>query len=736
MNLQLSNLKIMNYMFGLIAFSFIDVGLAIVQSVSYYYYSTKAADMVIMLGQNPFTTTTLPLYLQETAYMSGMMGWAAIIVAPLTVSVVFKGETMAAMGAYNSAMGMYKGDKGGQNLSDSLKRSSAVHSVEAQEYERYAREHEEHAKRQLSDWGITPPQGVLASDMWAQVSAEAEQLGGSVGIAKLGKSEYGTLENFSQTRATAGGGTGELNVRKSIASGLGAAEMFSNDGVGDDFSYQTQTDSEKSIATIAAKGKSSQEIDGLDRDSQITASKATANKALADEVGAGMGLMDTDAFDENGNLINNDKTKAMIKGAELSSLQKANMQIGTGEAGNVDDYAEVALEDGQIAAKTVNATNKRRNQLDGTNGTEAWDEDKIADGQAISSVQQQIKAQGVSNALEKEGQDNDDAFRQAAMGSEFSGRKEENDQLGIGKKWTELTNSDKNHNGTRDDIDLMSMEQENVARGAIGGILTANKDLHTGVDKNGNRYNRSVDQAIKDDVTNATSKAMEASATASQLRKNYGDDLNTINKAGETILENAQNRLKKAKDDKAKAQNEIDTAQEYINNKDNLTADKSKKMTEHQATLKDAKKALASANNEIAKSQSAIDSHPEDMRLSDVASLNAQSKIASTAGQAAGIQENIDKGVSYAENAMYGEMSKQQSTKAKLDAQGGVYGAVNTDVADASIKAAMQQQALSGSMQEYLQSKEGGSHSKEESEKMAQAILKGGSQAAEAMKNV
>ena len=423
---------IMNYMFGLIAFSFIDVGLAIVQSVSYYYYSKKAAEMVIMLGNNPLTPTSLPLYIQNMGYMSGVMGWAAIIVAPLTVGVVFKGETMAAMGAYNSAMGMYKGDKGGQNLSDSLKRSAAVHSTEAQDYERYAREREDHAKRNLSDWGIPLPQGALASEMWSQVSSEAEQLGGNMGVAKLGQSKYGSLENFSQTRAKAGAGTGEMNVRKSIASGLGAAEMFSQDGVGDDFSYQTQTDMEKSIAATASKGKASQDISGLDRNNQINSAKALADKALVDEVGAGAGLMDTGAFDKNGNLLNNDAMKAMTKGAELSSLQKANMQIGTGEAGNVADYAEVALEDGQIAAKTVSATNKRRNQLDGSNGTEKWDEDKIADSQAISSVQQQIKSQGVSNALNKEGQDNADAFRQAAMGSEFSGRKEENDQLGIG----------------------------------------------------------------------------------------------------------------------------------------------------------------------------------------------------------------------------------------------------------------------------------------------------------------
>ena len=46
-----------------------------------------------------------------------------------------------------------------------------------------------------------------------------------------------------------------------------------------------------------------------------------------------------------------------------------------------------------------------------------------------------------------------------------------------------------------------------------------------------------------------------------------------------------------------------------------------------------------------------------------------------------------DAGVNYAENAMYGEMSQQQSTKEKIDKQGGIDSAVSTDVADAGLKA-------------------------------------------------
>jgi len=62
------------------------------------------------------------------------------------------------------------------------------------------------------------------------------------------------------------------------------------------------------------------------------------------------------------------------------------------------------------------------------------------------------------------------------------------------------------------------------------------------------------------------------------------------------------------------------------------------------------------------------------LSLADTMSAIDGSKLDSQAGQALGVLANKDKGVDvdYADNAMYGEMSKQQSTKAKLDAQGDV----------------------------------------------------------------
>jgi len=99
-------------------------------------------------------------------------------------------------------------------------------------------------------------------------------------------------------------------------------------------------------------------------------------------------------------------------------------------------------------------------------------------------------------------------------------------------------------------------------------------------------------------------------------------------------------------------------------------------------------------------------------------------------GQTQGIQANNAKDVSYAENAMYGEQSQQQSTAAKIDTQGGVSAAVGTDVTDATLKASKQQAAVSGELAQQLM-KANPDMKSDEANKMAEALTKGGGKISE-----
>ncbi|MBU0614939.1 MAG: hypothetical protein KJ601_02500, partial [Nanoarchaeota archaeon] len=85
----------------------------------------------------------------------------------------------------------------------------------------------------------------------------------------------------------------------------------------------------------------------------------------------------------------------------------------------------------------------------------------------------------------------------------------------------------------------------------------------------------------------------------------------------------------------------------------------------------------------------------KSMSFAEVAKKIDQTKIDSMAGQALGIQQNIDdKGVNYAQNAMYGEESKQQGMKKTIDTLGGVDNAVALSVAEAGQKTSQQKGAV------------------------------------------
>ena len=243
-----------------------------------------------------------------------------------------------------------------------------------------------------------------------------------------------------------------------------------------------------------------------------------------------------------------------IHSAKLKAIQDANSEMTTGKFGKDGDYRQVAIDNSEIAAKAITATNKRRTQLKkgGTdshgNPIEKWSADKIAEGQAISSVQDEIKTQGVYNALQKEkstkknkkdgdGKNSDaDAFRYAAMGAEFTGRKQENDMLGIGKKWAKETKSGK-------DVQLMADEQKIAAVSAIGGIKAGIAELK----EHKKKGKDIVDSAIEDMVTNAQDQGKKGAAHAKILRKDFGKDLEGSHK-GKT-LSGSYNSLEKASTD-------------------------------------------------------------------------------------------------------------------------------------------------------------------------------------------
>ncbi|WP_152184388.1 hypothetical protein [Sulfurimonas indica] len=218
-------------------------------------------------------------------------------------------------------------------------------------------------------------------------------------------------------------------------------------------------------------------------------------------------------------------------------------------------------------------------------------------------------------------------------------------------------------------------------------------------------YKGNLKKYQKDIKTGEEEKLTGMHEHSSNLRKNYGRDLNGKFK-DKTLAQSISNEIEDIDNQKAK-------------------------LGAH--TAKNAK-IMKALDEKKASLQTALHDAKKGLTLGDVNSLSDQSKQQSLMGQALGIQANNKSGINYAQNAMYGEMSKQQSTAAKIKTQGGVEKAVSSDVAEASLKAKMQQMGTQGSISEYLQSKAGGGYSPEVADKMAKAIMEGGKGAAEFMK--
>ena len=545
------------------------------------------------------------------------------------------------------------------------------------------------------------------------------------------------------------------NKRKQIQNDIKDANDTISDPDADsiikDAAKTTKKKKEKDLALLNGKiNDSSSKIEGLEKNNGgsnlMTASALSSAKDVAGMVQTGREINSTpDGFSN------------AVHSAKLKAIQDANSEMTTGEFGKDKDYRQVAIDNSEIAAKAVTDTNKRRTQLkkdggtdkDG-NPTEKWSADKIAEGQAIGSVQDEIKTQGAYNSLEKEkgtiknkkngdGEDSDtDAFRRAAMGAEFTGRKQENDMLGVGKKWAKETAS-------KNDVKLMADEQKIAAVSSIGGIKKGAARI---------KALGGVDSAIAAEELEGKDEGTKESTHVKALQKKFGKNLDGKTSVPDNDTKHDDNKNNNAKhnsDSDSEHNKELRTKTGNIGNEMSVIGrdkslsgeEKAKKIKALEAQQREIAKGIVEHHPESSPSEINSDTNkptntkkhtPETMSLRGMYQELEDSKLSSQIGQAGGIKNNIAKGVDYAQNAMYGEESKQQSTKAKIDTQGGVGAAVTSDVNEATLKAKQQQMGTTGNLREYLQSKAGGGHSPLEADKMAKAIMDGGRGAAEFMK--
>ncbi len=394
---------------------------------------------------------------------------------------------------------------------------------------------------------------------------------------------------------------------------------------------------------------------------------------LADAISSGQVMGDTIAGQMRGDRAALEKhgSENIIKGSTLNEAEKISALAGKGSTGQLSSALDVGFGDGQTQGHSLNETDRER-KLDegdyiGKDGKKhhhkKWDAEKVGKAMGHKKVAGEMQAQGSWDALTNEddptGKASDSSLMDSLDGYEATGREAENKMLGVGRHWNQLSDKEKQA--------LMAKVKDNADSGFFGGIKGQHAELmaHGG-----------VDGAIHDAVTAGAEKGTYAHKHAQNLRSKYGQNLRGAfhdQKLSDAI------------------QSEIDTTNEQISQLQSGSGPLGKEDAKKLSALQHQKSQLLAQLSEAQKG----------MTLAEVSGVTDSSKLDSQYGQAIGVKANDAAHVSYAQNAMFGEMSQQQSTKAKIDTQGGVDSAV--DVArTGAIESAKKEQAHAKNLKEIF----------------------------------
>ena len=174
---------LMNYAFGLIAFMFSGAALAIVQNLVNYYGGSKMVELYTAFG-NPLTLAHIPKFIETAATMAGLAGILGAVAVPLTIGIVFKGETMAAVGALSSIRGMYAGNTL-DNAKNDIARNIANREAEHLEDEKYGEMITQDKMKWLNEHGFFPTSTAEAARLYAQIQSELSTLGTGYGAEQV-----------------------------------------------------------------------------------------------------------------------------------------------------------------------------------------------------------------------------------------------------------------------------------------------------------------------------------------------------------------------------------------------------------------------------------------------------------------------------------------------------------------------------------------------------------------------
>lgn len=430
----------------------------------------------------------------------------------------------------------------------------------------------------------------------------------------------------------------------------------------------------------------------------------------------------------NAGKFNTDNYISGSAGQSMQSMGKtaglgANMNSGGANSASLADIGSVSIEDGEIMGSTLH--NTRENRDTASNSEAGFDTGTIGAGMAAQQVAKEMASQEIgkdAGAFEKlTASARQGALEQLATGAASADKMFGNNGFGalsgtgnahLKNVMTQAAEKISSSAGRGSTVDYDAANSKAFEDGARDGSAVNRASAHLkDVDKQGKPlYDRELaaeGQALGEMAKHAQSMGLATAVSKSltgekdgyadymtgmnaQSRKSTNDAIGIGEKFGAMSDSEQIDLMKKNKENAARGFEggiKAANAELHANGRsvddaiaDDITGaiEKGVGSSTHADNLRD------KFGNDLK------GKHDKGLDLAETMGAIDGAKLDSMVGQALGTLANKAVGVDYADNAMYGEMSKQQSTKAKLDAQGGVDGAVGVDVMEAGIKAGMQ----------------------------------------------
>lgn len=627
---------IANYFMGFFAFYFNFVGLALVQNVISFFTAQEAQQTIAMSMNMPFSAQHLPTFLMQQADMAGMAGMIGAASIVAVTPLIFYGESKGFAAAMGAVTGAFKGGIDA-NSSDTLKQSALETQIDQELLEEQSGMSEQEASAWLSEGQFNKRPNMTSLDTYNQIQRGYNQIG----------------------------------------SGLTAKDLVHSGNVGD-----------------------------------------------------------------------------YVEGSYLASTQQTMKTVGMGASiGSVQNAGEVAMQDGMVMAESINATDRMRNVDESTherNLGQNYDTEAIGTGMA---AQQFAKDKGMEYTGTKvlEGFDSNDALFQAkqdkldnllSQQSQAGMQTSKEDYIEHGKMARhEANNIADKINNISDEVDRINAQKQDTGLSDVEEFRldqiqdewkSLNNDWNTAntqvtsdfnayeiakpqsqIDNEVSSFDNAISQA-KSEVDNfnggelngAVSSLIASSVNQSVAQLASGEGLigsMGFKEDGSFNSEGSQGKILETgyyNQSRINANKTMGMGKEDINS-DQMLSIQANAHSGMLSEFTEGKILRNSFGDDLHNKGSyalSKNGNKEEISFSDMIENETSNKLAGRMGSAKAFDDiGFDTAAS---NAQFGATSQALSTAAKIATQGGVDKAVATDVAEASMKAAMQQGATQGQIEE------------------------------------